>query len=265
MRSRCAASRDTARSLVLRRAPRYISPEFPTPASGPGVRELHPASVARPESEAGRSHGPSIHLSHARPLQGLSGQPEGPGERQSVILSRRKDRSAGRQRLRQIHASAHHGGHRQGVQRRGMGRRGRERRLPPPGAGARCNKERARQRDRGRRPAAGDSRSLQRARHELLGRDRGRDDAAAGRDRGQGPVGSRRQGRSGDGRAALSARRCRCLELVRRRAPAGCSVPIAPGEARPAAPRRADQPPRCRNRSTGWKAICATIPAPSSS
>ena len=41
-------------------------------------------------------------------------------------------------------------------------------------------------------------------RHELLGRDRRRDDQAAGRDRGQGVVGPRFQGRPGDGRAALS-------------------------------------------------------------
>ena len=42
---------------------------------------------------------------------------------------------------------------------------------------------------------------------ELFRRDGGRDDPAPGRDRGQGPVGSRFQGRSGDGRAALPAGR----------------------------------------------------------
>ena len=61
----------------------------------------------------------------------------------------------------------------------------------------------------GRRGQAGDPRPLQRARDELFRRDRRRDDQAAGRDRGQGPVGSRQQGRPGDGRAALPARRRR--------------------------------------------------------
>jgi ATPase subunit of ABC transporter with duplicated ATPase domains len=49
----------------------------------------------------------------------------------------------------------------------------------------------------------------------------GRDDQAAGRDRVQGAVGSRLQGRPGDGRAALSAGRRRCGQAVRRRARAG--------------------------------------------
>ena len=44
---------------------------------------------------------------------------------------------------------------------------------------------------------------------ELLRRDRRRDDQAAGRDRGQEPVGPRLPGRSGDGRAALPAGRRR--------------------------------------------------------
>ena len=58
-------------------------------------------------------------------------------------------------------------------------------------------------------PQKAHPRPLQRARRQLFGRDRRRDDQAAGRDRGQGPVGSRLQGRPGDGRAALPARRCR--------------------------------------------------------
>ena len=58
-------------------------------------------------------------------------------------------------------------------------------------------------------PQEGDARPLQRNRDELLGRDRGRDDEAAGRDRRQGPVGPRLQGRAGDGRAALPAGRRR--------------------------------------------------------
>ena len=107
-------------------------------------------------------------------------------------------------------------------------------------------KKRARERDAGRRAAAGDPRALQRARHELLGRDRGRDDKAAGRDRGQGPVGSRCQGRSGDGRAALPPDEADVAKLSggeRRRSRA---LPVAAGAAGSPAARRADQPSRRR-------------------
>ena len=104
----------------------------------------------------------------------------------------------------------------------------------------------ARERHGGRRAAEGDPRPLQRAGDELFRRDRRRDDQAAGRDRGQGPVGSRLQGRSGDGCAALSARRRRGGEALRRRAPARRAVPAAAGAARTAAARRADQPSRRR-------------------
>ena len=61
-----------------------------------------------------------------------------------------------------------------------------------------------------------------------------------------GPVGSRQQGRSGDGRAALSARRCRRDETLRRRAPPRRAVQAAARPARPPAARRADQPSRRR-------------------
>ena len=50
-------------------------------------------------------------------------------------------------------------------------------------------------------------RPLQRTRDELLRRDRGRDDPPPGRDRRQGPVGPRFQGRAGHGRPGLPARR----------------------------------------------------------
>ena len=164
----------------------------------------HPAPTGAQQCEQG-ADGPSVHLSHGRPLQDLSRQPQGLGEHPSVVLSRRQDRRAGRQRLRQIDAAAHHGRHRQGVHRRGLGVRGRARGLPATGAAARCDQDRARERDGGCRAAEGHPRSLQRTRRELLGRERGRDDQAAGRDRVQGAVGSRLQGRPGDGRPALPA------------------------------------------------------------
>ena len=209
-----------------------------------------------------RRHGRApIHLSHAGPDQDLAGRQEGAGEHPSLLLPRRQDRRARRQRLGQVDAAAHHGGHRQGIRRRGLHRRGRPRRLSPAGAAARPRARRARQRDARRRRQAGDPRPLQRTGDELFRRDRGRDDAAAGRDRGAGPVGSRQPGRAGDGRARLPARRFR----RRPRSPAASA----------AASRCASCCWRSRNcccstnrptistprRSTGSKAICAPIPA----
>ena len=75
----------------------------------------------------------------------------------------------------------------------------------------------------------GHSRPLQRSRHELFRRDRRRNDEAAGRDRGEGPMGSRQPGRSGDGRAGLPARRRRCDEALGRRAPPRRAVQAAAG------------------------------------
>ncbi len=107
-------------------------------------------------------------------------------------------------------------------------------------------KIRARERHAGRRQAEGDPRSLQRAGGQLFRRDRRRDDQAAGRDRGRGALGSRQQGRSGDGRAALPARRCRRDQALRRRAPPRRAVQAAARPARSAAAGRADQPSRRR-------------------
>ena len=61
-----------------------------------------------------------------------------------------------------------------------------------------------------------------------------------------GPVGSRQQGRPGDGRAALPARRCRRHQAVRRRAPPRRAVQAAARPAGPAAAGRTDQPSRRR-------------------
>ena len=199
-------------------------------------------------------------------MQGLTktypGQPQGPGEHPPVLLSRRQDRRARRQRLGQVDAAAHHGRHRQGVHRRGLGRRGRARRLSAAGAAARSRRKTVRENVmEGVAAEEGDARPLQRARHELFGRDRRRDDEAAGRDRGQGPVGSRLQGRAGDGRAALPARRRR-----RRR-----SCRAASGAASRSAGCCSSSPSCCCSTSrptistpspwTGSKAICATIRA----
>ena len=151
--------------------------------------------------------------------------------------------------------------HRQGFRRRGLGRGGRARRLPGAGAAARRDKDRARERDGGRRRQEGADRPLQRDRRELFRRDRRRDGEAAGRDRLQESLGPRLTGRSGDGRAALPAGRRRRDEAVGRRAPPRRAVQAAARPARPAAARRADQPSRRRKRRSGSKGTCAIIPA----
>ena len=84
---------------------------------------------------------------------------------------------------------------------------------------------------------------------------------AAGRDRGRRACGI--------STARSSRRWTRCAarrddadvdQAVGRRAPPRRAVQAAAREARPAAARRADQPSRRRDASTGWKATCATIP-----
>src|SRR5947209_18149556 len=63
--------------------PTTAPPPSPSPASAGGKGGGWCAKEAR-------AHGPSIHLSHAGADQDLSGQPQGPGERQPVLLSRRQ-------------------------------------------------------------------------------------------------------------------------------------------------------------------------------
>ena len=92
-----------------------------------------------------------------------------------------------------------------------------------------------------------DPRPLQRARHELFGRDRGRDDEAPGRDRGEGPVGSRFQGRPGHGGPGLPARRRRGHPSLGRREAPRRAVQAAAGPAGAAAAGRAHQPSRRRD------------------
>ena len=111
-----------------------------------------------------------------------------------------------------------------------------------------ADKDRARERHGGRRRQEGAARPLQRDRRQLFRRDRRRDGEAAGRDRLQEPVGPRQPGRSGDGRAALPARRRRRHQALGRRAPPRRALQAAARPARPAAARRADQPSRRRER-----------------
>ncbi len=84
----------------LYQASGYISDTFLTSA---------PSAQPRQGGRARTTNGPSIHLPYARSVEDLSGQPEGLGQRPPVVLSRRQDRRARRQRLRQVDAAAHHG------------------------------------------------------------------------------------------------------------------------------------------------------------
>ena len=90
------------------------------------------------------------------------------------------------------------------------------------------------------------ARPLQRARRQLLRRDRRRVRAPPGADRRRRRLEPRHERRVRDGRAAPAARRRRRHEALRRRAPPRRAVPAAAQRARPAAARRADQPPRRR-------------------
>ena len=76
-----------------------------------------------------------------------------------------------------------------------------------------------------------------------------------------GPLGSRQQGRPGDGRAALSARRFRRHKALRRRAPPRRAVQAAARPAGAAAAGRADQPSRRRVGVVAGRPSCAIIPA----
>ncbi len=116
------------------------------------------------------------------------------------------------------------------------------------GAGARARSRQGRQgQRRGRRrrdPRA--ARSLQRAVDELLRRDRRRVLPRAGADRRRRRLEPRHHARVRHGRAALPAARRRRDHALRWRAAPGGDVPAAAAPARPAAARRAHQPPRRR-------------------
>ena len=121
---------------------------------------------------------------------------------------------------------------------------------------ARSGQDRVRERDGRRRPHAGhpaavrgDQRPARRA-----ARRRGDGEAArragdrAGRDRRQEPLGSRPAGGDRDGRDEPAPRRLGRDEPLRRRAAPRGPLQAAPREARPAPARRADEPPRRRER-----------------
>ena len=124
--------------------------------------------------------------------------------------------------------------------------------LPGAGAPTRRGQGRGRQRRRRRRGGEATARPLQRGVRRLrrarrrLRRAPGRAGRPPDQDRRRRRLGSRADLRDRHGRAPASAGRRRRDHALGWRAPAGRPVPAAAVQARPAAPRRADEPPRCR-------------------
>ena len=193
-------------------------------------------SARRPSSHgatlSSAAHVIRIHLLDVQAVPRPSSGQEGPGGHLAELPAGGEDRRARPERLRQVDAAADHGraGHR--VPRRRPARARRDRRPAGAGAAARPGQGRARQRrGRGAR-AARHARPLQRARRQLLGRDRGRVLAAAGRDRRRRHLEPRHHARDRHGRAAAAAGRRGRRDAVGRRAPPRGALPAAPG-ARP--------------------------------
>ncbi len=158
----------------------------------------------------------------------------------------------GSQRLGQVLAAADHGRRGRRIHRRGPPDLRLHRRLPGPGAPARPDQGRARQR-RGRRgrdqgpgrPVQRGVRGHGRARRRLR-QAAGRAGRAAGQDRRRRGLGPRAHLRDRHGRPAPAPGRCRRHHPLRRRAASGGPVPAPALQARPPAARRAHQPPRRR-------------------
>ena len=217
-------------------------------------RLSEPPSASVTKRQSG-SYGAPVHLSHAGPDQGLLRRQEGAGERPPLLLSGRQDRRARAERLGQVDAAPkimagldkEFSGEAWAAEGARVGYLPQEPELDP-------SLGREGQRHARRRGKAGDPRPLQRADGELLRRDGGGSLKTAGRDRLEKPLGPGIEGRDVDGGARLPAGRCRRDDAFRRReAPRG-ALQAAARRARPAAPRRADQPPRRGDRRVARKA-----------
>ena len=117
-------------------------------------------------------------------------------------------------------------------------------RLPSPGAAARSQEDRPRDRRGGGGAPARDPPEVRGPLRELVGRERGRARPSAGPDRRPEPLGAGPPRRDGHGRAARPPGRRGREHALRRRAPPGGAVPPAAPAQRHAPARRADEPPR---------------------
>ena len=127
-RSRCSTSRSWSTSTSAE-------------SSGPGRSRTEGAPAGAPFLlPSGRlsfpPYGRRIHLHDARPPEGRAPLARDPQGDLSLVLPRRQDRRARRQRRGQVHAAAHHGRRRQGFPRR---------RAPAPGhaRSATCRRSRS--------------------------------------------------------------------------------------------------------------------------
>ena len=198
-----------------------------------------------------RHHGP-VRLHHEPRRQDRSAEAPDPQEHFAVILPRRQDRHARRQRLGQEHAAQDHGRHRQGDRGRSHADARPEDRLPAAGAAARRRPDRARGGRAGHRRRAGGQeaagRGLRRVRRgeRRLRRARRRAGRTRSHHRRRRQREHRPAARAGRRRAAPAALgRPDRRALGRREAPRR-AVPAAAEQARHAAARRAHQPPRRR-------------------
>ena len=200
------------------------------------------------------SAGERIRLLDVPGRQVLRPRQAGAREHLALVLPRGEDRRARPERGREVHPPADHG--RQGGHLERSGAAGARRDRRPAGAGARARPGQGRPRQRGgRRPRASrpprplqrDLGRVRRAGRRLRRAPRGPGEGA-GRDRPSRRLVARRDARPRDGRPPAPRGRPRRHDPLRRRAPARRALPPAPLGARPAAPGRADQPPRRRER-----------------
>ena len=184
-----------------------------------------------------------VHLHHAAPHACAPARQGGALRRHARLLPRGEDRRAGRQRRRQVDASADHGRGRHRVSRQGRPRGRGHRGAARAGAPARREQGRPGQR-RGRRPpAAGHARPVQRAGGQLLRGHRGRVRGPPGEDRRRRRLEPRHAAGHRDGCPALPAGRLGRGPPQRGRAPPRGPLPAPALPARPAAAGRAHQPP----------------------
>ena len=182
-----------------------------------------------------------------------------PEEHLAQLLSRRQDRRAGPERLGQVHAAEDHGGRGRGDRRRGDPHAGHPGRLPAAGAGARRGEDGARGGRGGARRGRRGEEAARGGLRRVFGGGRGLRQA---RRRAGAPGGDRQHRRYRPG--TRNRRRCAALaalgredrNLVRRGKKKSRAVQAAAVQARPAAARRADQPPRCRERG-----VAGAVPA----
>ena len=196
-----------------------------------------------------RPHVEPIHLLDVPVEPDASAGQAGPEGHLAVLLPRREDRRARPQRLRQVDPAADHGRAGHGVPRRGAARARRHRRAARAGAAARRGQGRARQRrGRRRRGRARCSTASTSSRRTTPTRPPTSSPACRSEIDAADAWNLDTQLDQAMDALRLPPRRRRRHEALGRRAPPRRALPAAALRARPAAPRRAHEPPRRRVR-----------------